>query len=177
MAENIFAYSLEVNKKKAELMGTELKTGKAAMADASKVVMRKSADESIFFVGDEIIVPAWDETNERWQSMPMSNKNDKPVFRCLVEVHNGDNVYEKELFMGTLRKTVQDRETGEYVSTSGTVVDLLKGIYMLDEAWQAVADKRLKVTAVKSVPVIKRGYNGNPDRPGTSNVLTIDVME
>lgn len=176
MAENIFAYSLEVNKKKAELMGAKLKTGKEAMADASKVVMRKSADESIFFEGDEIIIPKWDEEPERWQSMPMAEKG-KPVFRCAVEVHNVDNVYEKELFMGTLRKTVQDKETGEYVSTSGTVVDLLKGIYMLDEAWQAVAGKRLKVTAVKTVPVIKRGFNGNPDRPGMSNVLTIDVME
>lgn len=175
MADSIFDYTIRVNKEIAKAMKSELKTGAAAMATA-KTVMRRSLDETIFKVNDIIIIPEWDENSEQWISMPMSEKGN-PVFRCVCEVHNGDNKFVKELFMGTLRKSVRNRETNEFVSVTGTVVELLKGEYMLEDAWKKLAGKKLKVIAITTVPVIKRGYKGDPDRITTSDVLTIDIVE
>ena len=141
---------------------------------------RINVGDSIFKEGDVITLPNLPNTSPadaaRWIAAPLS-KNGDPILRCLVEVKDNSGVESvKQLFAGTLTKSVRNRDTGVTVTTNGTAADAIADCVTNQDIWKALAGKSLKITKITTVPVIRRGFNGQADRPGDAQILTIDLV-
>lgn len=141
---------------------------------------RINVGDSIFKKGDVFTLPNLPETSEadakRWIAAPLS-KNGDPILRCLVECKGDDGVESvKQLFAGTLTKSVRNRDTGVTVMTSGTAADAIADCVTNQDIWKKLAGKTLVVKDITTVPIIRRGFNGQADRPGDAQVLTIDLV-
>jgi len=171
--------------KQAEATARENDGKLATGADALKAddkPRRSDISQSMFNVGDEFTVPAYPgtpgstpETDARYVSAPIS-KGGVPVLRVYVDVKNGDFTETKPLFMGTFTKRIMNVDTQQIVAAKGTAVELLRNCITNNDCWKVLAGKRLKVVDCVNVPYIRRGWNGQPDRRTTTNVLTIDVI-
>lgn len=164
----------------AQNYGTTVLTGADAMKLDEKVARRNLAD-SVFADGDVVTIPALptdnatDAQNKQWIALPI-NKGGDPVTRCLCEVTSKDGKKSvKELFAGTFRKFVRNRESGEDVYSNGSAVDLVADCVSNTEIWEQLAGKTIEFSAPKQVPTVIRGFNGRPDRNGNQTVWTINV--
>jgi hypothetical protein len=172
--DTLFAFAIDYNKAVCEKWGVEIKTGLDAF-ESNNTVVRRNLEDAMFRVGDIIEIPA-DKGSEQWLSLPVAKGGD-PVVRPLCRVTAADGtVTARELFYGTLTKSVQNRETKQSVAVTGTIVDELRNCIMQKEGWEKLLGKKLKVTNAVEVPIIRRGWNGQPDRPTTTTVYSIDVV-
>ena len=110
------------------------------------------------------------------EKFEMEKHSDDGYFTVKVTAADG-TVTARELFYGTLTKSVQNRETKQTVAVTGTIVDELRNCIMQKEGWLKLCGKKLKVTNAVEVPIIRRGWNGQPDRATTTTVYSIDVVE
>lgn len=153
-----------------------MKSGREAFEANANTVVRRSLDEALYHEGDVLELAASFDDEGRWLSLPVAKGGD-PVLRAVCKVTDKDgNVTARELFYGTLTKSVQNRETKQTVSVTGTVVDLLRNCILQNDGWQKLLGKKLKITGATEVPIIRRGWNGQPDRPTTTTVYSIDVV-
>lgn len=172
--DTLFSFAIEYNKAVCEKWGVEIKTGLDAF-ESNNTLVRRNLEDSMFHVGDIIEIPA-DKTSKQWLSLPVAKGGD-PVVRPLCRVTAADGtVTARELFYGTLTKSVRNRETKKSVSVKGTIVDELRNCIMQEEGWEKLLGKKLKVTNATEVPIIRRGWNGQPDRATTTTVYDIDVV-
>lgn len=176
MADSIFDYSQGVNKARAAALGVTLLTGEAAFLEAEKKPLRRDLGEATFNVGDRIEIPS--EINDQFQAMPIT-KGQASVVRCLCKVTDASgNVNTKELFIGTIRKSVMSTETKQPISAKGTAHDLIAKCVMESEAWKLLLGKTLVVKDSITVPIMRRSFvQGTPDRPSNTAILTIDIEE
>lgn len=175
--ENLLSISVARLQATARQFKTNFLSGADALKQDDKA-RRTNIEDSMLHVGDVIVVPELPENNaetaEQWVAVPMQ-EGGKPILRVLCQVtdNNGNKSY-KALFAGTLTKTVRNRETGASEGTTGTVAEAIKDCATNVDVWHKVAGKTIKVTAMKEVPIIRRGFNGNPDRDTDTQVLTLD---
>lgn len=170
--DTLFSFAIEYNKAWCNKLNVEMKTGLDAF-ESNDTVVRRSLEDAMFHEGDIIEIPAKD--SEQWISCPVA-KGGNAVTRPVCKVTDKDgNVTARELFYGTLTKSVQNRETKETVSVTGSVVDLLRNCILQKEGWLKLVGKKLKITGATEVPIIRRGWNGQPDRSTTTTVYSIDV--
>lgn len=180
MADSIFDYNQNVNKARAASLGVTLLTGEAAFLEAEKKPLRRDLGETTFNVGDRIEIPS--EINDQFMAMPITVIKGQPVntvVRCLCKVTDAAGVvHAKELFIGTIRKSVMNVETKLAVSAKGTAHDLIAKCVMESEAWKLLLGKTLIVKDSVTVPIMRRSFTqGTPDRPSNTAILTIDVEE
>ena len=162
------------NKAFCAKLGVEIKTGLDAF-ESNDTVVRRSLEDAMFHVGDIVEIPAKD--SDQWVSCPVA-KGGNAVVRPVCKVTASDGtVTARELFYGTLTKSVQNCETKQTVAVTGTIVDELRNCIMQKEGWLKLCGKKLKVTNAVEVPIIRRGWNGQPDRATTTTVYSIDVVE
>ena len=158
---------------RANALNLECLTGKAAFAKEDKPA-RRDLGEVIFSKGDTFVIPK-DESSEQWISAPVS-RDGQPITRAIVEVTSADGtVSAKELFIGTLNKTVIDRVTKQPVSVGGNITSYTTGKPLNSDIWKALFGKTITVTNEKKVATIRRGFNGQPDREVETSVLSFDV--
>lgn len=175
--DTLFSFTNEYNKAWCAKLGVEMKSGREAFEANANTVVRRSLDEALYHEGDVLELAASFDDEGRWLSLPVAKGGD-PVFRAVCKVTDKDgNVTARELFYGTLTKSVQNRETKQTVSVTGTVVDLLRNCILQNDGWQKLLGKKLKITKATEVPIIRRGWNGQPDRATTTTVYSIDVVE
>lgn len=165
----------------AKNFGSDVTTGKGALELDNKVARRNLAD-SVFADGDTVVIPGLptdDPTNPNnkcYISLPINKGGDK-VTRVLCEVTSKEGKKSvKELFAGTLRKFVRNRETNVDEFTHGTAVDAVADCVSNTEIWEALAGKTIKFSNPKQVPTVIRGFNGRPDRNGNQTVWQIDFV-
>lgn len=172
--DTLFNFAIEYNKAFCAKLGVEIKTGLEAF-ESNDTVVRRSLEDAMFHVGDIVEIPAKD--SGQWVSCPVA-KGGNAVVRPVCKVTAVDGtVTARELFYGTLTKSVQNRETKQTVAVTGTIVDELRNCIMQKEGWLKLCGKKLKVTNAVEVPIIRRGWNGQPDRATTTTVYSIDVVE
>ena len=115
-------------------------------------------------------------TSDQWINTPLT-RGQNPVTRALCEVTAADGTKSvKELFLGTLMKSVQNRETKQNVSVTGNIVEYTRNCVTKKEVWEKLFGKTLEVVGVQMVPIIRRGFNGQPDRATETSVLKINVL-
>lgn len=154
-------------------------SGAAALAKDDKPRGRNFA-ETLFSDGDVVEVPAYPDKDEpkdtdaQWIALPMTATGD-PILRVLCKVTNGKVVSYKQLFCGTLTKSVTNRENGASVSVSGTLADEIADCVTNIDVWKKVAGRTLTFVSHEDVPIVQRGFGGDPDRNKSAMVFSIDI--
>lgn len=172
--DNLFAFAQNYAEARAKSLGGNMVKGAAAF-EAEDTPVRRDLSETQFNVGDKITLPA-DANSEQWINTPLT-RGQNPVTRALCEVVAADGSKSvKELFMGTLMKSVQNRETKQNVSVTGSITNYTKDCITKKEVWTKLFGKTLEVVGVQMVPIIRRGFNGQPDRATETSVLKINVL-
>ena len=172
--DTLFAFATQYAEARAIALGGNIVKGATAF-EGEDTPVRRDLSETQFNVGDKIEIPA-DANSEQWIRTPLTRGQD-PVTRALCKVTASDGtVSVKELFMGTLMKSVQNRETKQNVSVTGSITNYTQNCITKKEVWQKLFGKTLEVKAVQMVPIIRRGFNGQPDRATETSVLKIDVL-
>lgn len=172
--DNLFAFATQYAEARANALGGNIVKGATAF-EGEDTPVRRDLSETQFNVGDKIEIPA-NATSEQWIRTPLTRGQD-PVTRALCKVTDKDgNVSVKELFMGTLMKSVQNRETKQNISVTGSITDYTRNCVTKKEVWEKLFGKTLEVVAVNMVPIIRRGFNGQPDRATETSVLKINVL-
>ena len=173
--DNLFAFASQYAEARANALGGNIVKGSAAF-EGEDTPVRRDLSETQFNVGDKIEIPA-NAASEQWIRTPLTKGQD-PVTRALCKVTANDgSVSVKELFIGTLMKSVQNRETKQNVSVTGTITNYTANCITKKEVWEKLFGKTLEVVAVQLVPIIRRGFNGQPDRATETSVLKINVLE
>lgn len=172
--DNLFAFAQNYAEARAKSLGGNIVKGSAAF-EGEDTPVRRDLSETQFNAGDKIEIPA-NASSEQWIRTPLTRGQD-PVTRALCKVTASDgSVSVKELFMGTLMKSVQNRETKQNVSVTGTITDYTRNCITKKEVWEKLFGKTLEVVSVQMVPIIRRGFNGQPDRATETSVLKINVL-
>lgn len=178
MNDSLFSAQQQIVEAQARAYNGTASFGEDAFKNDDKP-RRRNIEESLFNEGDVIVLPklpsASPEDAKKWISAPLSKGGD-PITRCLVYVtdKNG-NESVKQLFAGTLTKSVRNRDTGVTVHANGTAVDAIADCITNQDIWKTLAGKTLVISKATTVPTIRRGFNGQPDRPADGTVLTIDL--
>lgn len=173
--EGLFAFASQYAEARAKALGGNIVKGAAAF-EAEDTPVRRDLSETQFNVGDKILIPA-DATSEQWINTPLT-RGQNPVTRALCEVTASDGTKSvKELFLGTLMKSVQNRETKQNVAVTGSIVDYTRNCVTKKEVWEKLFGKTLEVVGSQMVPIIRRGFNGQPDRATETSILKINVLE
>lgn len=173
--ESLFAFATNYAEARAKALGGNIVKGAAAF-EVEDAPVRRDLSETQFNIGDKIVIPA-DANSEQWICTPLT-RGQNPVTRALCEVTASDGTKSvKELFLGTLMKSVQNRETKQNVSVTGSITQFTANCITKKEVWQKLFGKTLEVVGVQMVPIIRRGFNGQPDRPTETSVLKINVLE
>lgn len=172
--DGLFAFAQNYAEARAKALGGNIVKGAAAF-EAEDTPVRRDLSETQFNVGDKIVLPA-DATSNQWINTPLT-RGQNPVTRALCEVTAADGTKSvKELFLGTLMKSVQNRETKQNVSVTGNIVEYTRNCVTKKEVWEKLFGKTLEVVGVQMVPIIRRGFNGQPDRATETSVLKINVL-
>lgn len=172
--DGLFAFAQNYAEARAKALGGNIVKGAAAF-EAEDVPVRRDLSETQFNVGDKIVLPA-NATSDQWINTPLT-RGQNPVTRALCEVTAADGTKSvKELFLGTLMKSVQNRETKQNVSVTGNIVEYTRNCVTKKEVWEKLFGKTLEVVGVQMVPIIRRGFNGQPDRATETSVLKINVL-
>ena len=173
--ESLFAFATNYAEARAKALGGNIVKGAAAF-EVEDAPVRRDLSETQFNIGDKIVIPATADS-EQWICTPLT-RGQNPVTRALCEVTASDGTKSvKELFLGTLMKSVQNRETKQNVSVTGSIINFTSNCITKKEVWQKLFGKTLEVVGVQMVPIIRRGFNGQPDRPTETSVLKINVLE
>jgi hypothetical protein len=172
--DGLFAFAQNYAEARAKALGGNIVKGAAAF-EAEDTPVRRDLSETQFNVGDKIVLPA-NATSDQWINTPLT-RGQNPVTRALCEVTAADGTKSvKELFLGTLMKSVQNRETKQNVSVTGNIVEYTRNCVTKKEVWEKLFGKTLEVVGVQMVPIIRRGFNGQPDRATETSVLKINVL-
>lgn len=172
--DGLFAFAQNYAEARAKALGGNIVKGAAAF-EAEDAPVRRDLSETQFNVGDKVVLPA-NATSDQWINTPLT-RGQNPVTRALCEVTAADGTKSvKELFLGTLMKSVQNRETKQNVSVTGNIVEYTRNCVTKKEVWEKLFGKTLEVVGVQMVPIIRRGFNGQPDRATETSVLKINVL-
>lgn len=152
--------------------------GQAAFEQSGARNVRRQ-DSGRFYVGDKFVIKV-----ENFVSLPMQKDGD-PVPRCICEITDIHGaVRGQEVFAGTFTKAIRpikDKTIGEVTYKAGeTVSAVVAGANMLlcpteKDVWNQLIGKTIEVTAANEFDVVRRGWNGQPDREGTTFVCNFKV--
>lgn len=175
----ILAVELKRMEALAKSLKSELKSGSEALKMDEKP-RRMSIDEGLFSPGDILTIPKLPEddksTANQWVALPISKDGD-PVLRVLVDVENNGVHTIKSLFAGTLGKTAINRDDRTVVKTGGNIVEKLEKCATNADIWATIAGHKLEFVSGQPVPIIRRGWNGQPDRQADTTIWTINVID
>jgi hypothetical protein len=174
---NVFDAAIKRAELTAKTYQTTMLTGQEAFEKDDKVARRNLADQT-FADGDTVEIPqlpsASAEDAKKWISLPI-NRGGEPVTRVLCKVTDKNGkVSVKELFAGTFRKFVRNRDTQVDEFSKGTAVDAVADCVSNTEIWQTLAGKTVVFSNPRSIPTVIRGFNGRPDRNGNQTVWDIN---
>ena len=178
-ASGILQRELDFLAAQAKKLKVSSLSGAAALAKDDKPRGRNFA-ETLFSDGDVVEVPAYPDkdnpkdSDAQWVALPMTATGD-PILRVLCKVTNGKVTTYKQLFCGTLTKSVTNRENGASVSVSGTLADEIADCVTNIDVWKKVAGRTLTFVSHEDVPIVQRGFGGDPDRNKSAMVFSIDI--
>ncbi len=186
MNDSLFSSALESERLRAQQLATDGRAaqfldGKEAFALASKSRVPRNLAETLLNDGDTFTIPDSAESKQ-WLASPLSKGGD-PVLRLLAEVKDKDgNVRFVQVFVGTLLKSVRNRENKEQVLADVKFKDGSSfrahsaGFANQQDCWQFLFGKTLTVKAVQEVPTIGRNYLTGARFEKDAQVLTFEEV-
>lgn len=186
MNDSLFSSAVESERLRAQQLATDGRAsqffdGKDAFALASNQRVPRNLGEVLLAEGDTFTIPT-DENSKQWLATPLSKGGD-PVLRLLAEVKDKNgNVRFVQVFIGTLLKSVRNRETKGQVLADVKFKDGSSfrahsaGFANQQDCWRFLFGKTLKVTAVDEVPTIGRNYQTGARFEKDAQVLTFEEV-
>ncbi len=166
MNDTLFSSAVESERLRAQQLATEGRAtqffdGENAFALAANTRVPRNLEEVLLRDGDEFTIPT-DSKSKQWIATPLSKGGD-PVLRLLAEVRGKDgSVRFVQIFVGTLLKSVRNRETKEQALADVKFKDGSSfrahsaGFANQQDCWTFLFGKTLKVVSVSEVPTIGR---------------------
>jgi len=166
MNDSLFSSALAQEKLRADQLATEGRasqffSGEDAFALSANSRVPRNIEEVLLRDGDEFTIPT-DSKSKQWIATPLSKGGD-PVLRLLAEVKGKDgSVRFVQIFVGTLLKSVRNRETKAQALADVKFKDgssfraTSAGFPNQQACWEFLFGKTLKVVSASEVPTIKR---------------------
>ena len=166
MNDTLFSSAVESERLRAQQLATDGRAaqfldGQDAFALSANNRVPRNIEEVLLRDGDEFTIPT-DSKSKQWIATPLSKGGD-PVVRLLAEVRGKDGqVRFVQVFLGTLLKSVRNRETKEQTLADIKFKDdksfraVSAGFANQQDCWKFLFGKTLKVVSVAEVPTIKR---------------------
>lgn len=186
MNDSLFSSAVESERLRAQQLATDGRStqffdGENAFALAAKSRVPRNLAEVLLNEGDTFTIPT-DDKSKQWIATPLSKGGD-PVLRLLAEVKDKDgNVRFVQVFVGTLLKSVRNRETKAQVLADCKFKDGSSfrahsaGFANQQDCWKFLFGKTLKVSAVTEVPSIGRNYLTGARFEKDAQVLTFEEV-
>lgn len=153
----------------------EVLEGKEALEATSSFTMRRTSDTYSFKIGDKIQLP---NTINSKQFKYFSNKeSEMPTLKIYCYYHKvcSNPKYPIKLNAGFLIQSTMNCDTKERFQINGQITQYANNTMTECEAWTNLLGKTLVIMDVVEVPIIRRGFNRQPDRKTTTNIYTINV--
>lgn len=166
MNDTLFSSAVESERLRAQQLATDGRAaqfldGQDAFALSANTRVPRNLEEVLLQDGDEFTIPT-DSKSKQWIATPLSKGGD-PVVRLLAEVRGKDGqVRFVQVFLGTLLKSVRNRETKTTALADVKLKDgssfraQSAGFPSQEQCWRFLFGKTLKVVSVSEVPTIKR---------------------
>lgn len=181
--ENILSMEVERLEASARNMGVSALSGFDSLELDDKP-RRRSIGETVFKDGDVLTVPPLPvkgepkDTDSLWKALPISAGGD-PILRVVCSCYNTESkkTTAKQLFAGTLSKSLMNRDTLVETPVTGTIVAYLADCVTNTQVWNKIAGHKLHFVSHTDVPYVQIGFNGAPDRNKTGSVFEINIEE
>lgn len=186
MNDSLFSSAVESERLRAQQLATDGRStqfldGKEAFALSANSRVPRNIEEVVLREGDTFTIPDSAESKQ-WIATPLSKGGD-PVLRLLAEIKGKDgSVRFVQVFVGTLLKSVRNRETKEQVLADCKFKDgssfraLSAGFANQQDCWKFLFGKTLTVKAVTEVPSIGRNYQTGARFEKDAQVLTFEEV-